>query len=193
MRDDFIAVKVDLHQTVRVAAQPVTFAEFSAFLQAAGRPLPKGVRRASSGQPGGAPSGGSQPVIGVAQPDAAAYCEWAGKRIGKACRLPSIDELDSLMPHTMVTHAHGVVPDAGFWPHEQGQLAEVRGGLKPLFLCEWTRDVLEAVSRAHPERVMALIFYPPWMREGDNMLHVHAALLASESYSFVTFRVSYEE
>jgi hypothetical protein len=95
------------------------------------------------------------------------------------------------MPHARATHAHEVVPDAGFWPHEEGRLPELRSGLKPTFLCEWTRDIEEAVSEARPERVMARIFYPPWLREGNSPLHIHAAVLASEGYSFVTFRVSY--
>lgn len=182
----FVAVTLE-YRSVHLAARPVTLPEFRAFLQDAGRALPHGVKHAPANAPGGA-----EPVIGVTQLDAAAYCEWAGRRIARPCRLPGTDELDALMPHTVVSHAHGVVPDAGFWPHERGHLPELRGGLKPVFLCEWTRETEEAPSDRDPDRVMAGIFYPPWLREGNNPLHVHARLLASESYSFVTFRLAYE-
>jgi len=91
-----------------------------------------------------------------------------------------------------VTQRDSEVPDAGFWSHAEGRLPEMRSGLRPVFLCEWTREVEETGPERDRERVMARIFYPPWLREGGNPLHAHAALLASESFSFVTFRVSYE-
>ncbi len=182
----FIEVTAGYH-TVHVSARPVTWTEFQAFLEESGRDVPPGVKRS----PGNAP-GAPEPVVGVTQVDAAAYCEWVCRRSGRACRLPSTDELDALMPHTTVLHQHGEVPDAGFWPHEKGSLPELRGGLKPLFLCEWTREIEEETANREPDRVLARIFYPPWLREGNNPLHAHAALLASQSYSFVTFRVSFE-
>ncbi len=183
---EFIAVNVE-YRKVQISSHPVTLPEFQAFLRDAGRPMPPGVKHAPANV-----SGGVEPVIGVTQFDATAYCTWACRQTSRACRLPSTDELDALMPHTLVNHAHGVVPDAGFWAHEKGQLPELRGGLKPVFLCEWTRDIEEDTADLAPNRIMAHIFYPPWLREGDNPLHVHAALLAGQSYSFVTFRVSYE-
>ncbi len=194
--NDFIAVEAN-YRPVHISNHPVTLAEFQAFLHETGRATPHGVKPTAAAAPGssgldaGTP-GSNQPVVGVTQADAAAYCAWAGKHLGRTCRLPSTDELDSLMPHTTVTHAHGTVPDAGFWPHEQGQLAELRGGLKPVFLCEWTRDVEEDTVDLPEDRRLARIFYPPWLREGDNPLHAHAALLVQGSYNFVTFRVSYE-
>jgi hypothetical protein len=172
---------------VHLAAHPVSLPEFLAFVRQAGRDLPRGVKRAPANAPG-AP----EPVVGVSQRDAAAYCDWVCRREGRACRLPKSDELDALMPQAMASQAHGMVPDAGFWPHERGRIPELRGGLKPLFLCEWTCETEEAVSRQHPERVLAHIFYPPWLREGNNPVHAQAALLASDGYSFVTFRVSCE-
>jgi hypothetical protein len=184
--DDFIEVTANF-RTVHVSTHPVTLSEFRVFLEDAGRKVPNGVRRAPASY-----AGGPEPVVGVTQVDATAYCEWVCKRGARTCRLPSTDELDALMPHTTVTQRHGEVPDAGFWPHEKGSLPEVRGGLKPVFLCEWTRDIEEETAARDPERVMALIFYPPWLREGNNPLHAHAALLANQSYSFVTFRASYE-
>ena len=141
--------------------------------------------------PANAP-GAPEPVIGVTQVDAAAYCEWVWRRIGPS--VPPAEHRRARCPdasHDGDCTSHGDVPDAGFWPHEKGSLPELRGGLKPLFLCEWTREIEEDTVDREPDRVMARIFYPPWLREGNNPLHAHAALLASESYSFVTFRVSY--
>lgn len=175
------------YRTVHVSARPVTWDEFLAFLADTRREVPRGAKRS----PGNAP-GAPEPAIGVTQVDAAAYCDWVCRRTGRTCQLPSTDELDALMPHTMVGHQHGQVPDAGFWPHEKGSLPELRGGLKPVFLCEWTREIEEGTADRDPDRAMARIFYPPWLREGNNPLHVHAALLARESYSFVTFRVSFQ-
>ncbi len=152
--NDFIPITAD-YRTVYLAARPVTLAEFQAFLHEAGRPLPQGVRRAPANAPGG-----SEPVIGVTQLDAAAYCEWFGHRSGRPCRLPSTDELDGLMPHTTVSHAHGVVPDAGFWPHERGQLAELRGGLEAHFPLRVDARDRRGPSSRDPERAMAGIFYP---------------------------------
>ena len=183
---DYIEVTAD-YRTVHLAAHPVSLTEFLAFLDETERPRSPELKKAPANSPG-AP----EPVIGVTQPDAAAYCEWVGRKTRRPCRLPSTNELDALMPHTSATHSHGVVPDAGFWPHAEGHLPELRGGLKPVFLCEWTRDIEEAASTVQPDRVLALIFYPPWLREGDNPLHIHAAVLSSKGYSFVTFRVSYE-
>ncbi len=184
--NEFVEIEVD-YRTVHLAAHPVTLPDFVQFLHDAGRPVPPGVQRGPAN-----PQGGGQAVIGVSQIDAAAYCEWIGKRIGHACRLPSTEELDALMPEKTVTQRDAEVPDAGFWPHEEGRIPEMRSGLRPVFLCEWTREVEEAGSERDPERLMARVFYPPWLREGSNPLHAHAALLASESFSFVTFRVSYE-
>lgn len=181
---DYIPVTIE-QRTVFLTARPVSLCEFRAFLHESGRPTPSGVKRVLANI-----SGGSKPVIGVTQLDAAAYCAWAGRRLGRPCRLPGTNEL-ALMPHAAVSHAHEVVPDAGFWPHEQGRLPELRGGLKPVFLCEWTRETEEIPTSRGASRVLAGIFYPPWLREGANPLHVHARLLATESFSFVTFRVAY--
>jgi hypothetical protein len=182
----FIEVTAN-YKTVHIAAHPVSLAQFTAFLESAGRPVPPGVKHLPEGV-----QGGDEPVTGVTQVDAAAYCEWVCRHTGRNCRLPSGDELDALMPHATVQQSHGPVPDTEVWPHEKGQRHEMRGGLKPVFLCEWTRDIDATTEDLEPKRQMAIIFYPPWLREGDNPLHAHAALLASGSYTFVTFRVSYE-
>lgn len=183
---DFLDVTVG-YRTVHLATSPVTLPDFLEFLRDIDRPVPPGVQRGPAN-----PQGGGQAVVGVTQPDAAAYCEWAGRRIGHACRLPSTDELDALMPQKTVIQRDLEVPDAGFWSHEEGRIPEVRSGLRPVFLCEWTREILETGSQHDPARTMARIFYPPWLHEGGSSLHAHAALLAGESFPFVTFRLSYE-
>jgi formylglycine-generating enzyme required for sulfatase activity len=174
----FIEVEIGARR-VHLAAQPVSFTEFHAFLEDSGRPMHAGLRRASAS---------AATVIGASQLEAATYCEWMTGRGGRAYRLPSMEELDAVMGQGP---AHSV--DAGVWPHEQGHLTELIGGLKPVWLCEWTRETEERPGvGGRPGRVLASIFYPPWLREGNNVGHMHASLLASEGYSFVTFRLSFE-
>ena len=50
-----------------------------------------------------------------------------------------------------------------------------------------TRDFGEGEART---RVLGSVFYPPWLREGPNATHAQAYLLASEGYSFITFRAA---
>ena len=75
----------------------------------------------------------------------------------------------------------------------KAHLPEVIGGLKPVFLCEWTAET-ETVEQpaGRPAHVLGSIFYPPWLREGSTGMHAQAHLLATEGYSFVTFRVAYD-
>ena len=67
------------------------------------------------------------------------------------------------------------------------------GGLKPVWLCEWTQET-EVIEQAgdHAPRVLGSIFYPPWLREGNAPGHAQAHLAADEGYSFVTFRLVYD-
>ncbi len=53
---------------------PVTNAEFRAFAQATGAPLPRWIARPGFDDP-------QQPVVGVTLPQARAYARWAGKRL----------------------------------------------------------------------------------------------------------------
>lgn len=127
------------------------------------------------------------PVINVSQVQAAAYCEWIGSRTGRVYRLPRVAELQELMGGKP-----DAAPDAGTWPHERGHVTELRGGMKPVYLCEWTSDTIEGPRYGNrPPRVLADIFYPPWLRDGNNAGHVHASLSVDEGYAFVTFRLAY--
>ncbi len=162
---------------VRLALHPVTLDAFCAFLDASGRPRSPRLRRGRSG---------SAPVVEVSQEDASAYCRWLGEREVRSYRLPGTAELQTLMEG-----ADGEEIDAGVWPQERGRMPELRGGLKPHFLCEWTCETLEMPpSGTRPPKALAILFYPPWLREGSNVAHVHASVSASEGYSFVTFRVA---
>ena len=173
---EFIEVEVS-GRRVYVALHPVTVEEFCTFMDASGRPRPPRLRCGRSG---------SSPVVEVAQEDAAAYCRWLCRQEGRACRLPSIAELQTLMEDAQADDL-----DFGVWPTEAGRMPALRGGLKPVCLCEWTCETLEVPrSDGRHARALASIFYPPWLREGNNVMHVHASVSASEGYSFVTFRVA---
>ncbi len=83
---DFVRIELGRH-SVQLGVQAIPFADFDAFMRGSGRTGVRGVRRASQANPA---------VIGASQQDAAAYCEWVSKRVGHACRLPSMEELDAL-------------------------------------------------------------------------------------------------
>lgn len=175
---DFISVAAPGGQA-HLAVHPVTVGDHRVFLRETGRATPQALKQVHSS---------SAPVIDVSQVDAVAYCGWLGSRTGRTHRLPRMAELQELMGGGQADDL-----DAGVWPHQHGRLTELRGGLKPVFLCEWTSDTFEAPRFGdRPPRVLADIFYPPWLREGSNVGHVHASLLASEGYSFVTFRLAYD-
>lgn len=162
--------------TTRLAAHPVTCGDFKRFLRETGHPIAPQVARQSTP---------SAPATYVSQVDALAYCAWLGPREGQVYRLPSMDELQSLAADSV---AEGI--DTGIWSQSQGPAAELPGGLKRVYLCEWT---LESERVERPDgavRVLGSIFYPPWLREGPNAAHAQAHLLVTEGYSFVTFRVA---
>jgi hypothetical protein len=175
---DFVVVVGPAGQA-HLAVHPVTAGEYRVFLAETGGTEPRGLRHIRSS---------GVPAIDVSQVGAVAYCAWLGSRTGRTLRLPRMAELEELMGGASVDAL-----DAGSWPHHHGRLPELRGGLKPVFLCEWTSDVLAVpLMGGRPRRVLADIFYPPWLREGSNVGHVHASLLASAGYSFVTFRPAYD-
>jgi hypothetical protein len=160
---------------VSLATHPVTRAEFKAFLRAAGRPVAQGSGTESS----------SDPVTYVSQEDAIAYCRWIGAQEGRTYRLPSMFELSEL-----ASDVAGEGVSSEVWPHYHEQRPELRGGLKPAYLCEWTRETETVPQPGGRARVLGSVFYPPWLRHGPNASHLQACLLASEGYSFVTFRLA---
>jgi hypothetical protein len=162
-----------------LAARPVTRGSYLRYLHEAGQPTPHVLTRS-------APA--TDPIIYVSQVEATAYCRWLSAREAHDCRLPTMAELGELNGE-LEERDQG--PEA--WPHTHGAMPEVIGGLKPVFLCEWTAetDALEQPA-GRPARVLGSIFYPPWLREGSTAIHAQAHLLATEGYSFVTFRVAYD-
>ncbi len=160
-----------------LAHAPVTRAAFKEFLRDTGQKLPP-----SLAEPGAA----SAPVTRISQHDALAYCRWAGSREGRTYRLPAMAELEQLYSEDA---ADGVSLE--IWGHTAGHTPEVRGGLKEVFLCEWTTETEEMPQPGErPPRILGSIFYPPWLRHGNNAAHAQAYLAATEGYSFVTFRLA---
>jgi hypothetical protein len=161
---------------VALAEHPVTRSEYRTYLRAAGqaRPAPLAPDERLS-----------DPVTYVSQTDAIAFCRWLGSQEGRAYRLPTMAELAELARD--VTD-EGVSPEV--WPHHHGPRPELRGGMKPTYLCEWTQETETLEQPGGRTRVLGSIFYPPWLRHGPNASHLHAGLLATEGYSFVTFRLA---
>jgi hypothetical protein len=176
--DDTITLQGAGYHTV-LAAHPVTRGSYKQFLHEAGRVVPHALAQ---------PEPPSRPVTYVSQVDALAYCRWLGGRDGRTYRLPTIYELQELAGER---GQQGSASDV--WAHEPGERPEVIGGLKPVWLCEWTQEteVIEQPGERAP-RVLGSIFYPPWLREGNAPGHVQAHLAADEAYSFVTFRLVYD-
>jgi Sulfatase-modifying factor enzyme 1 len=155
---------------------PVTKAEYRAYLRTAGLAHP-------------APLAGderlSDPVTHVSQDEAIAYCAWLSTQEGRTYRLPRMGELTELAGDAA---AEGISPE--IWPHYHEQRPELRGGLKPMYLCEWTQETETIAQPGCGTRVLGSVFYPPWLRHGPNASHLQACLLAREGYSFVTFRIA---
>jgi hypothetical protein len=179
-RERWVTVQTwELH--ARLATHPVTLGEYRLFLTATERPLPPA--------PAHHDADDREPVVEVSQLDAAAYCDWLGGQEGAVYRLPSLPEL-----HALECLAEDEGFSAQIWPHRRGDLAEMRGGLKRQYLCEWAIDIEDPpISSDRPERQMAGIFYPAWLRPGNSASHLQAHLLASEGYDFVTFRVAWPQ
>ncbi len=176
--DEFIAIKLSGAQ-VHLAVNPVTVGAYKRFAHETGRSIRHGLKQIRSAV---------APVICVSQADAVGYCAWLGGRTGRTFRLPSMAEL-----YDLISDEDGDALDAGLWPQQERHLTELRGGLKPVYLCEWTCDTVAGPAYGdRPPRILADIFYPPWLRDGGNVGHVHASLSAEEGYGCVTFRLAYD-
>ncbi len=162
----------------RVAAYPVAVQAYKTYLQAAGLPTPRPLTH---------PDSLAAPVTYVSQVDALAYLRWLGGQEGQPYRLPTMNELLELYAEDA---ADGINPE--IWPHTHDRRPELRGGLKAHYLCEWTSEVETVAQPANlaRARVLGSVFYPPWLREGQNASHAQAYLLATEGYSFITFRAA---
>jgi formylglycine-generating enzyme required for sulfatase activity len=167
----------DIH--VALAAHPVARQEFKAYLAARDQPIPAPLARGDSP---------ASPVTYVSQVDAASYCHWLGAQQGRSYRLPTMAELHELAEE--ITQ-EGINPEV--WPHTHQPHPEIRGGMRPTYLCEWTQETedLPQFGDNAPGRRLGSVFYPPWVRQGSNASHAQAYLAATEGYSFVTFRLAY--
>jgi hypothetical protein len=152
-----------------VATRPVSLQEYRAFLRATGQPMPQELARVTNA---------NEPVVYVSQVAGLEYCHWLGAQY----RLPSVAELLALMGPAGL---EGTSKE--MWPHTRSQWVQ-RGAT---YLCEWTRDsqTLPPASGGEP-RVLASVFYPPWLRHGNSPKEIEAMMLASQGYSFVSFRVA---
>lgn len=154
-----------------LARYPVRAREFQEFVRAARLARKRGPRRAGDGE---------SPMIDVSQTEAEAYCEWCG-----GYRLPKMAELQALVEGMGAGES-----DPEVWSQANWRSAAIIDGLKTRYLCEWSceKEVIERSDGA--VRVLGSIFYPPWLREGPSHTHAQAHLLATETYSFVTFRIA---
>lgn len=176
--DEFITIELS-GVRIHLSIHPVTAREYKVFLRETGRVVPHSLKQVHSA---------SAPVIYVSQVDALSYCAWLGSRTGRTLRLPSMAEL-----HDLMSDDDGDALESGLWPRQEGHITELRGGLMPVHLCEWTSDTTEGPSYGdRPSRILADIFYPPWLRDGSNVGHVHASLAAEQGFAFVTFRLAYD-
>jgi formylglycine-generating enzyme required for sulfatase activity len=137
-------MKLDEHGVHAVlATHPVTRGEYKEYLRVSGLAIPPSLARI-------APP--SVPVTDVSRVDAVAYCEWLGRRESRPYRLPTIAELLELAAEA---EEDGISDEV--WPHQRGHRPEVRGGMKEMFLCEWTwkwrRRLRTLASRQHPGRI----------------------------------------
>ena len=176
--DDTITLQGAGYHSV-LARHPVTRESYKQFLHDTKRDMPHALAE---------PETGTRSVTYVSQVDALAYCRWQGARDGRTYRLPAVCELQELAGEL---GQPGANPDV--WAHERGERPEVIGGLKPVWLCEWTQET-ESIEQSGDRAPRALggIFYPPWLRDGNTPGHAQAHLAADEAYSFVTFRLVYD-
>ena len=167
-------------QAVTMAAHPVTRQEYLFYLAAVGQCAPVALARSDNPL---------APVTHVSQVDAIGYCRWLGAKCGLHCRLPTMAELHELANE--ITQ-DGISPEV--WPHYHQRHPELRGGMRPTYLCEWTQET-EAIPQydaARSNRTLGSVFYPPWVRASGHSGHAQAFISATEGYSFVTFRVVFE-
>lgn len=172
-------IELDQHGVhALLATHPVERGVYKAYLRDAGLPTPPPLARI--GPP-------MAPVTDVSHVDAVAYCEWLGRREGRTYRLPTVAELLELAAEA---EEEGISDEV--WPHQRGHRFEVRGGMKEMFLCEWTCETEETPAQpGQPSRTLGSIFYPPWLRHQSHSYHAQAHLAATEGFSFVTFRLAY--
>ncbi|HEX9115828.1 MAG TPA: SUMF1/EgtB/PvdO family nonheme iron enzyme [Anaerolineae bacterium] len=163
----------------RIAAHPVSLAEYRQYLLAAGQPAPAGLDRIRDPH---------SPVVYVSQVAAREYCRWLGSQDRQAYRLPTVAELLQLAG---AEGEGGVGED--LWPHTANERPEVMGARHGVYLCEWTCEfeTLPNLSGGEP-RILGSVFYPPWLREGNNPKQVQGMMLAGQGFSFVGFRVAYD-
>ena len=152
--DDFL--KVTGHGVLRAARRPSRHPRrYKEYLRATGQPLSPALKRP---EPPASPISTSRKTMRVA------YCRWASGARGHAYRLPTMAELQELYVRTS---SDGI--NLELWPHTPGHAGTARGhetGL-PVRVDRGNRGSA-AAHRAAPAHVLGSIFYPPWLRHGNN-------------------------
>ena len=114
------------------------------------------------------------------------FLQLARQREGQPYRLPGIGELVEFYSDAA---SEGVTP--GIWQADAERNPPDCVAHDSCF-SEWTRETLEEpVYGTGIVRVSGSIFYPPWLREGT-ITHIQAHMLASEGYSFISFRIPHD-
>jgi hypothetical protein len=162
---------------ITIAAHAVSRGEYKLYLHTSRQPVPAPLAK---------PEAASEPVTCVSQIDAGAYCRWLSAQEARSYRLPKMSELEELTGEVPLENVSTEI-----WPHHHGNRPELRGGMNEIHFCEWTAEVERLPGAGgRPDRILGSIFYPPWLRHGNNAAHAQAHLSATEGYSFVTFRLA---
>jgi hypothetical protein len=160
----------------QVCAELVTRRSFLAYLTVTGEPVPAQLARLN---------GRAGPATWVSQISAAQYCQWLGRQQGQPFRLPKVSELVEFYSAAAM---EGVTEN--LWPAYAERLP-ADCVARDACVCEWTQETQEVSMIGFDQgRTLGSIFYPPWLREGANATHIQAHMLATEGYSFVSFRVA---
>lgn len=176
-------------QNVSIAYTPVTNEEYSKFIKATGRKLPKDWIN------GMIPVGKERhPVVNVSYDDAVAYCKWLSERDGKAIyRLPNETEWELAAGH--------MPKDADFNCGEKNGTTPVDAYAKTLAACgaidmwgncwEWTSTKIAASQGKERDKTVMVVKGGSWCspRTSCRTEHKGEGRESSAGFSDVGFRV----